>query len=125
MLHFMQYRLSLYLYGFNISTCSQVFIMAVCKVYSLHIWDFFCGNKMVIYIKNRMNGGLPMSKQQEMHYKETTPIATVEKLKSILNQLGVEIDEDWQPASSIGTYALRATFKGTNVGTNGKGISKE
>lgn len=66
-----------------------------------------------------------MSKQQEMHYKETTPMNTVLKLKKILADMDIELEEDWLPVSSIGTYSLRVTIKGTAMGTNGKGVSKE
>lgn len=66
-----------------------------------------------------------LSSQQVMHYKEKNPDQTVAYLKSILERLNVEIDEIWQDESSIGTYALRVVFKGTNIGTNGKGVSRE
>ena len=57
-----------------------------------------------------------MSKIQEMHYKETTPLSTVDKLKGILSSMGIECEEEWQNESSIGTWALRVTFKGTSLG---------
>jgi ribosomal protein S12 methylthiotransferase accessory factor len=60
-----------------------------------------------------------------MHFKETLPLETVKKLKSIFNRHGIEIEEHWKDVSSIGTYSLRITIKGTNVGSNGKGVSKE
>ncbi|HHX36820.1 MAG TPA: YcaO-like family protein [Clostridiaceae bacterium] len=66
-----------------------------------------------------------LSSQQVMHYKEKNPDQTVAYLKSILERLNVEIDEIWQDESSIGTFALRVVFKGTNIGTNGKGVSRE
>lgn len=66
-----------------------------------------------------------LSSQQVMHYKEKILIRQLLYLKSILERLNVEIDEIWQDESSIGTYALRVVFKGTNIGTNGKGVSRE
>lgn len=45
-----------------------------------------------------------MSKIQEMHYKETTPLSTVDKLKGILSSMGIECEEEWQSESSIGTW---------------------
>lgn len=66
-----------------------------------------------------------MSKQQQMHFKETTPVETVARLKKILADINVETEEQWQEESSIGTWALRVVLKGTNIGTNGKGVSKE
>jgi ribosomal protein S12 methylthiotransferase accessory factor len=65
-----------------------------------------------------------MSKQQEMHYKETSPENTSDKLKSILKELKIEIVEEWLPVSSIGTYSLRVTIKDTEMGANGKGVSR-
>lgn len=66
-----------------------------------------------------------MSKQQQMHYKENTPVETVDKLKKILADINIETEEHWQEESSIGTWALRVVLKGTNIGTNGKGVTKE
>lgn len=66
-----------------------------------------------------------MSKQQKMHFKEVTPLETVTKLKAILKEIGVEVTETWQQQSSIGTFALRLTFKGTTIGCNGKGVNRE
>lgn len=58
------------------------------------------------------------------HFKETTPEKTVAKLKGILNDMGILVEENWQKKSAIDTYSLRVTFKGTNIGTNGKGVDK-
>lgn len=66
-----------------------------------------------------------MSKQQQMHFKETLPVETVARLKRILADINVQTEEQWQDESSIGTWALRVVLKGTNIGTNGKGVSKE
>jgi len=66
-----------------------------------------------------------MSLQQEMHFKEVKPMETVKKLKSILNKYNIETEEYWLDESSIGTYCVRVTFKGTEIGANGKGVSRE
>lgn len=66
-----------------------------------------------------------MSKLQERRYKEVLPEKTVEKLKGLLKQLGIEVEEKWIDASSVGTYSLRVCVKGTNIGQNGKGMTKE
>lgn len=66
-----------------------------------------------------------MSKQQDMHYKERTPAATVEYLCGLLKDMGITMEEQWLPRSSIGTYSLRINIAGTKIGTNGKGISEE
>lgn len=62
---------------------------------------------------------------QKNHYKEAAPEATVEKLLSKLGRLGIEVEEDWQDESYINTFSLRVNFKGTNIGANGKGTTKE
>lgn len=66
-----------------------------------------------------------MSELQERRYKEVLPEKTVEKLKGLLKQLGIEVEEKWIDASSVGTYSLRVCIKGTNIGQNGKGMTKE
>ena len=60
-----------------------------------------------------------------MHFKETTPEKTVEKLKGILKELDIPIVEQWQEASCVDTYSLRIEIENTDVGTNGKGMTKE
>lgn len=65
-----------------------------------------------------------MSRIQDMHYKQCSPEETVEKLQNILKELEVDVEETWQERSAIGTYALRLDFKGTNIGSNGKGTNK-
>lgn len=65
-----------------------------------------------------------MSLIQEMHYKAKKPEETVNKLINTLHGMGVNVKEEWQAESSIGTYALRLNFEGTNIGTNGKGVTK-
>lgn len=66
-----------------------------------------------------------MSKQQDMYYKSCSPENTVDYLKNILHGMNVETEELCYLNSSIGTTSLRVVFKGTDVGTNGKGTSPE
>ena len=66
-----------------------------------------------------------MSDLQERRYKETTPDKTVKRIKEILKQNKVEVEEKWGKKSSVGTYSLRLCIKGTNIGQNGKGRTKE
>lgn len=61
----------------------------------------------------------------KLHFKDNNPIATFELLRGILNDLGLEVEEEWQKESTINTFSLRITFKGTEIGSNGKGVSKE
>ena len=66
-----------------------------------------------------------MSELQDRRYKETTPEETVKRIKKILNEIGIEVEEKWQKKSSVGTYALRVRIKGSDMGQNGKGMTKE
>ena len=66
-----------------------------------------------------------MKNLHESHYKEVSPVKTVEKIKSILDELEIGVEENWCDKSDIETYSLRLSIKGTNIGSNGKGISKE
>ena len=66
-----------------------------------------------------------MSELQERRYKEVAPVETVERLKKILEKLGIEVEEKWSDESSVGTYSLRVCIKGTDIGQNGKGMTKE
>lgn len=66
-----------------------------------------------------------MSTLQDMRYKETTPDKTVKRIKEILKRHNVEVEENWTKKSSVGTYSLRLCIKGTNLGQNGKGMTKE
>ncbi len=65
-----------------------------------------------------------MSTIQKMHYKDTTPEETVERIKGILSDLDIVTEEESLEHSSIGTYSLRVNIQGTTNGTNGKGVSK-
>lgn len=66
-----------------------------------------------------------MTDDYNIHYKEVAPEKTVEKLIGILNSQGIEVEEKWVEKSEINTHSMRLTLKGTNVGTNGKGVSRE
>ena len=66
-----------------------------------------------------------MSELQNRRYKEVSPEKTVEKLKGLLTKLGIEVEEKWIDASSVGTYSFRICVKDTNIGQNGKGMTKE
>lgn len=66
-----------------------------------------------------------MSELQNRRYKEVTPEETVKKLKGLLEKLRIEVVEKWSNESSVGTYSLRVCIKGTDIGQNGKGMTKE
>lgn len=65
-----------------------------------------------------------MGNLRKTHYKETTPDKTVRFLRAVLEELNVQVEECWQRKSTIGTFSLRLNFKGTEIGANGKGVSK-
>lgn len=65
-----------------------------------------------------------MSIYEQFHYKENGPEITIERLVNILKECGIEVEETWPLTSSINTYSLRVSIKGTNIGTNGKGVTK-
>lgn len=66
-----------------------------------------------------------MSTLQEMKYKETTPDKTVKRIKEILKKNKIKVEENWIKKSSVNTYSLRLCIKGTNIGQNGKGMTKD
>ena len=66
-----------------------------------------------------------MSTLQERRYKEVEPKETVKRLKKLLQEVGIEVEEKWKDESSVGTYSLRLCIKGTDMGQNGKGMTKE
>ncbi|MEG1291397.1 MAG: YcaO-like family protein [Lachnospiraceae bacterium] len=65
-----------------------------------------------------------MKAQQLNHYKDRKPEDTIKCLKKLLQELGIETEETLIPKSSADTYSMRVTIRGTNLGTNGKGISE-
>ena len=62
---------------------------------------------------------------EKKHFKEVEPVETIERLKKILNQYGIELEEKWAETSLADTYSLRLDVKGTETGTNGKGLTRE
>ena len=66
-----------------------------------------------------------MSILQDMRYKETSPDKTVKRIKEIFKKYKIEVEENWTKKSSVGTYSLRLCVKGTNLGQNGKGMTKD
>lgn len=66
-----------------------------------------------------------MNSLKQMRYKDDSPKNTVKRLKEILKNNGIEVEEHWEKKSSVGTYSLRLCVKGTNMGQNGKGMTKD
>lgn len=65
-----------------------------------------------------------MTDLEKFHYKEKRPDETVALLTSILKKIDVEVEEIIPYHSEIETHSLRVVFKGTSIGTNGKGINE-
>lgn len=66
-----------------------------------------------------------MSVYEELHYKDSSPDATVDRLLKILHECGIDTEEAWGDKSSVDTYSLRVAIKETTIGTNGKGVTEE
>lgn len=81
-------------------------------------------SNMIIFFQSK-RGGRRMSELQERRYKEVEPKETVKRVKKILQESGIEVEENWSKKSSVGTYSLRVCVKGTDMGQNGKGMTKE
>lgn len=64
-------------------------------------------------------------KLKEHHYKMCAPEDTIDNLKRKLSDIGIIVEEKMSLESSIDTNSLRLVLSGTDIGTNGKGISKE
>ncbi len=58
-------------------------------------------------------------------FKDEKPEKTVEKIIETLKSIGIELEEVWNDSKIENCCSLRVIAKGTNVGTNGKGITKE
>ncbi len=68
-----------------------------------------------------MNNNITLSREK---HKDTTPEETVAKLKQLLSELDIDLTEDWADENEIGTYSLRLSVKGTSIGSNGKGMTR-
>ena len=66
-----------------------------------------------------------MSELRQRRYKDAEPAETVKKLKNLLKELGIDVEEKWSKESSVGTFSLRICIKGTDIGQNGKGMTRE
>ena len=67
-----------------------------------------------------------MQVSKETKFKECAPEQTVEKLKNILKDLGIEPEEKWMDTGMEDFYTLRLTSNGSeSFASNGKGTTKE
>ena len=51
-------------------------------------------------------------------FKDAKPIATVEKIRALLRDNGIEIEEFWNERTVPHCHSLRLRVKGTTFGTN-------
>lgn len=58
-------------------------------------------------------------------YKDDKIKNTIEKLKNIISNLGIELTEEIYNNNCSSPISVRLTIKNTNIGVNGKGTSKE
>lgn len=66
-----------------------------------------------------------MKDNNNLHFKDCTPEETIAKIQSILNENEIEVEEIWKKHDdTINTYSTRLVYKGTSIGTNGKGVSE-
>jgi len=61
----------------------------------------------------------------ETKYKDCMPEETVERIKCILKETGIELEEHWGSTGISGFHTLRVNVPGTDLGSNGKGTTKE
>lgn len=66
-----------------------------------------------------------MRAARETKYKECAPAETVERIKGILNEIGIVLEEHWGDTGVDGFYTLRVNVPGTGLGSNGKGATME
>lgn len=64
------------------------------------------------------------NKLQISHYKETMPENTVKTIRHILQGIGIHVEETLH-SCDFDCHSVRIVVKGTNIGTNGKGVSKD
>lgn len=62
---------------------------------------------------------------KDLSFKDAQPQNTVETIKAILKENGIETEEVWNESNVPNCYSLRINVKGTIFGANGKGTSKE
>lgn len=58
-------------------------------------------------------------------YKDAPVNETIDRILKILDKNGIEIEQNWYNDNAINTFSVRINIKGSNIGSNGKGISKE
>lgn len=63
--------------------------------------------------------------QSELKYKSCPPAETVARIRRILHERGIAVDESWVDSGVEDIASVRIHVRGTDVGQNGKGTNRE
>lgn len=63
--------------------------------------------------------------RSEMKYKTCPPAETVARIRQILHERDLTVDESWVDSGVEDIASVRITIRGTDVGQNGKGTNRE
>ena len=66
-----------------------------------------------------------MEKFIDTAFKDDSPLSTVEKIRGILKENGIETEEAWLESGVPYCYSLSLSIKGIPFSTSGKGLSRE
>lgn len=66
-----------------------------------------------------------MSSISQRKFKDETPLNTINRIRNILNDLGILTVETGWANSAEGFYSVTVMIQNTNLSTNGKGTSYE
>ena len=58
-------------------------------------------------------------------FKDNSPVKTVENIRRLLLEHGIEVEEKWNDSGVENCHSMRLTIAGTTLGTNGKGVTRE
>ena len=61
----------------------------------------------------------------DAEYKDSSPVQTVNRIKCILDDYGIETEEIWLETNVPYCYALSVVEKNTGFRVNGKGLTRE
>ncbi len=62
---------------------------------------------------------------RDAEFKDDKPLKTVERIRKILKDNGMEAEETWGESGVPYCYSIRIGIRGTTFATNGKGLTKE
>lgn len=68
---------------------------------------------------------VPTQQLRDADFKDAAPLKTVEHIRKILQENGIEVREQWFESGVPYCYSIRVSVKGTTFGVNGKGLTPE